>query len=485
MAGLIKSAGGRPRPRLLHIGFGGFARAHTLAVIQAMNENMPPQCPAWGVRVARLHSSIRQLDALEKAGGCYSLVEADHRGAFARRVECILDTIHPLRDGPDALPEAIADPRLSTVTLTVTEKGYALSAEGLNLDAPEVQEDLNRSTWQSLPALLVEGLARRREVNAGGLTLISCDNLSENGRLLSRSVRDFARARGDASLVHWITENVAFPSSMVDRITPALDDAGRALIVKLTGTDDPNGIVTEPYLQWVIEDSFAGPRPPLDLGGAQFVTDIRPFEAMKLRMLNASHTMLAHLGSLAGLTTIDACMAEPLLARAAARLMRIEAAPTLPPLPGIDLDAYAGALLTRFANPRLRHACVQIASDTSQKLPQRLLAPISWHLDNGSVWPLMALAIAGWMAWARGQDEMGRTLPLNDPLAKRIRKAASGPDGDAHVAAMLEIEEIFSSRMAKDPRFFDPIRSAYRSLRERGVRGALADISPVEGRNST
>lgn len=459
-------------PRILHLGFGGFARAHTAAVVDRMNAALPPGAPGWGIVAARLHSGRAALDALDAAGGHYALVEADAEGERLLDIGSVVATLHPARDGAEALPDAIAASGLALVTLTVTEKGYGVADRVLDRTRPEIAADLDGAGWQSVPGLLVEGLARRRAAGRGGITLLSCDNLSENGRLLARAVENMARAR-DPALAEWIARSCAFPSSMVDRITPAPDAASRALIARLKGVEDVNGIVTEPFLQWVIEDCFAAERPPLDLGGATFVDDIRPWEAMKLRMLNASHTMLAHLGGLMGLATIDACMAEPLLRRAACRLMLDEAAPTLA---GADLSVYAAALISRFANPRLGHRCAQIATDTSQKLPPRLLAPVTWHLDHGGDWPVMALAIAGWMAWARGVDESGRPLPLSDPLADAIRAAASGPDGAAHVAAMLSLSAIFPPMLAADPGFAAPVRAAYLSLRQKGVRATLAEI---------
>jgi fructuronate reductase len=459
-------------PRILHLGFGGFARAHTAVAVHRMNAALPAQMPRWGIIAARLHSGRAELDALDAAGGRYALVEADAEADRLEEIASIAATLHPARDGTGALPEVMAAPGLSLVTLTVTEKGYGMAGGALDRTRPEIAADLADGGWRSVPGLLAEGLARRRAAGAGGLTLLSCDNLSENGRSLALAVGEMAGAR-DPDLARWISATCTFPSSMVDRITPAPDAAARALIARLAGHEDPNGIVTEPFLQWVIEDRFAAERPPLDLGGATFADDIRPWEAMKLRMLNASHTMLAHLGGLIGLETIDACMAEPLLVRAARRLMLAEAAPTLPPLPGADLPAYAAALLARFANPRLGHRCAQIATDTSQKLPPRLLAPIAWHLDHGGNWPVMALAIAGWMARARGLDEAGRPLPLNDPLAGDIRTAAAGPDGAAHVRAMLSLAAIFPPALAADPRFVGPVRAAYLALRAGGVRAAL------------
>jgi len=234
-------------------------------------------------------------------------------------------------------------------------------------------------------------------------------------------------------------------------------------------------VICEPFLQWVIEDDFVTDRPPLAEGGALMVSDVRAYEEAKLRMLNGAHSFLALLGRQMGLMTVDACMRDPLLAAALVRFHTTEAAPTLPPAAGIDLAAYGAALRTRFENPRLQHRTEQIASDTSQKLPQRILAPIGWHLDNtGQVPPLMALALASWLVWLTGQDDAGGAMPVNDPAAAPLQAqlAQLSPSADP-VPVMLSWRGIFPEDIARDLRVSGAVSGFFEQLRDTGARATL------------
>lgn len=461
------------KARLLHLGFGAFARAHVLRTLDAGNRATQGD---WGAVVARLSSGRAALDALDAAGGVYHVAEADDAGVTLHRIGCVLGSLHPARDGADALPARIAHPDLAAITLTITEKGYCAAGGTLDTAAPAIRDDLSGAPPRSAIGVLAEGLARRRAAGLGGLTLVSCDNLPENGRLLQTVLTAFARHR-DPGLADWIGAACTFPSSMVDRIVPALDDAGRATLRDAIGRDDPNGIVCEPFRQWVIEDRFAGPRPPLAQGGAQVVDDVRPFEAMKLRMLNGAHSFIAWIGLFSGHATVADAMRDPALAAAVRHLMLNEQAPTLPPLPGIDLPAYAEALLARFRNGRLRHATAQIATDSSQKVAQRILAPVAWHLDRGTAWPALALALAAWFALLRGQDAAGRPVSFPDPLAQDLHAAAQGPDGAAHVARLLGLRQVVPSGLAARPGFAEAVTGAYLRLRADGPAASLSALS--------
>ena len=353
------------RPRILHLGFGAFGRAHPM---WCLDRGLEAAGGDWGVIAARMHSGADALDALDAADGLYHVAAADGETATLRRIGCVLGTRHPRRDGPDALPDLIASRDLSVVLLTVTEKGYCQTGGQLDTGRDDLRADLETpGAPRTAIGLLAEGLRRRRAAGGGPITLLSCDNIPANGDLLGRLVRDFA-GRIAPDLPDWIDRTASFPNSMVDRITPAMDAAGHALIREATGTDDPNAIVTEPFLQWVIEDRFAGDRPPFAQGGAELVADVTPFEEMKLRMLNGAHTFLAHAGRLAGHETVAQAMSDPVLRAATRALMLREQAPTLD-MPGdVDLAAYADALVARFDNTRLRHRLDQIAQDTSQKV---------------------------------------------------------------------------------------------------------------------
>jgi fructuronate reductase len=407
------------RPRILHIGFGAFGRAHPMWFL---DRGLDAAGGDWGVIASRLNSGAGALDALDAVEGRYHVAAADGEAATVREIGCVVGTCHPRRDGPDALPDLIASEGLDMILLTVTEKGYCQSGGRLDNDRDDIRADLQApKTPGTAIGLLVEGLRRRRAAGGAPMTVLSCDNMPGNGEMLSRVVGDFAR-QTDPELGTWIAENVAFPTSMVDRITPAMDADGAALLREAVGHDDANGIVTEPFLQWVIEDSFAGPRPPFAEGGAELVADVKPFEEMKLRMLNGAHTFLAHAGRLAGHETVAEAVADTVLAEAARRLMLDEQAPTLD-MPGdVNLAAYADALIARFGNTRLRHRLDQIAQDTSQKMPQRLFLPALEKAEAGRDWTVTAHAIASWVAALR-------ELPaVPDPRQEELRAAAQEPD---------------------------------------------------------
>lgn len=459
------------KPRVLHIGFGAFSRAHTL---RYLDDALDKSDGDFGAVVARLNSGADELSALDAQDHEYLVVEADDDEIRARRIGCVVGTINPGRDGVDALPDLIGSKDLCLVTLTITEKGYCLRNGKLDAEAPAISADLeNAQTPRSAIGVLVEGLRRRRAAGAGGITLMACDNLPENGTALREAVMDYARLL-DSALADWIGENVSFPSTMVDRIVPALDEAGKALIAEASGSDATIGIVCEPFRQWVIEHNFAGERPDFAAAGAMLVDDVRPYEEMKLRMLNGSHSFLAYLGALAGHETISDCMGDEVFRKAARLLMMQEQAPTLSVPGDVDLDAYADALIARFSNSRLGHRTQQIATDGSQKLPQRLLAPIASHLERGEPWALSALGVAGWMAYLGGKCETGEALKLSDPLAERLREIASSNEGDDRVEALLKLDAIFPPALVGNEAFVAGIKASYRAITEQSVRGAIA-----------
>ena len=464
------------RPRWLHIGFGAFARAHPLFVLdRGLRADASGQ---WGVVVARLNAGREELEHLALAGGLYHVLEADAQGLRASQIGCVIDTCHPARDGQDALPRIISDAELAVISLTITEKGYCSGPDGLDFDHPAIRADLKHDEApRSAIGVLVQGLAQRRAAGLGGVTLLACDNLAGNGRKLARAVGDFAATR-DPDLAAWIDANCRFPCAMVDRIVPAMTKDSHARVRAHLGQEDRAAVICEPFLQWVIEDDFAAECPPLAEGGALLVADVEPFEEMKLRMLNGAHTLLALLGGLAGLETVDACMADPVFAAAVERFHEDEAAPSLPTLPGIDLAEYGVQLRHRFANPALQHRTAQIASDTSQKLPQRILAPLRWHLaQHGTVPPLCALVLASWLQWLRGTRDDGADLPFNDPQAEDLRsQLASLSHGAELVRAYLSKYQGFGSDLAQDARVAEALGHAFERLHSTGIRHTLLSL---------
>ncbi|SNT73693.1 mannitol dehydrogenase family protein [Paracoccus seriniphilus] len=457
------------RPRILHIGFGAFARAHQLVYL---NEALA-KGGDWGVVACRLNSGQAELDALDAADHLYHVIEADDHGITARQIGAVCATLHPKRDGTDRLLAQIAQPDLAIISLTITEKGYTLRDGHLDLQHPGVAADLAAPEAPSTAiGVIVAGLAQRRAAGLGGLAIMSCDNLPHNGALARRAVMEFARQR-DSGLADWIDSKVTFPSTMIDRIVPALDSDALDLIERATGKRDENSIVAEPFRQWVIEDSFAAGRPAWEEAGAQIVPDVGPYEDMKLRMLNGAHSFLACLGTLSGHRTIADCMNDAGLKRAARRLMVGEQAPTLRPVAGIDLSGYADDLIARFGNSRLHHQTRQIATDSSAKLPQRLIAPAAQHLAADEGCPLTFLGIAAWLRHVRVTVEAGDPLP--DPLERELRQIVQDhADGSEFVAAMLALSQVFPAELANDPRFARPVAAAYAVLSQGNISNAIA-----------
>lgn len=464
----------RVTPGIVHLGVGAFCRAHIAAYVDALLAGDP----SWGIVGASLRRSDTR-DALLPQDFLYTLVERGPDGTTARVIGALLDVLDATRQG-EALLAAMAAPGVRIVSLTVTEKGYCHDpATGrLNPDHPDIRHDLAHPDRPvSAPGFIVRAIALRRARGLPPFTVLSCDNLPANGETTRRVVTDFAALVG-ADLADHIRDAVAFPSSMVDRIVPATTDEDRQAVVALTGRADAWPVVTEPFSQWVIEDRFASGRPPFDAAGAQFVEDVRPYELMKLRMLNGSHSTLAYLGYLAGHATVSDTVADPAFRRLAFGLMTDEVMDTLPPGLG-DLGAYRDALLARFANPTLRHRTWQIAMDGSQKLPQRLLGTIGDRLARGQPFTRAALGVAGWMRYVGGIDEGGAPIDVRDPLAPRLRAISDAAGGrpEAIVDGLLGVREIFGPALAADDRFRAVLTRHLAALTERGAAATVAGLA--------
>lgn len=281
----------------------------------------------------------------------------------------------------------------------------------------------------------------------------------------------------DVKLAQWIEDNVTFPSTMVDRIVPAVTEDTLAKIEQLTGVRDPAGVACEPFRQWVIEDNFVAGRPEWEKAGAELVSDVLPYEEMKLRMLNGSHSFLAYLGYLAGYQHINDCMEDEHYRYAAYGLMLQEQAPTLK-VQGVDLQDYANRLIARYSNPALRHRTWQIAMDGSQKLPQRMLDSVRWHLAHDSKFDLLALGVAGWMRYVGGVDEQGNPIEISDPLLPVIQKAVqSSAEGKARVQSLLAIKAIFGDDLPDNSLFTARVTETYLSLLAHGAKATVAKYS--------
>ena len=440
----------RITPGIVHLGIGAFHRAHQAVVI---DDRLNAGETSWGIIGASLRSPDTR-DALNPQDGLYTLAVRSAAPPQYRLIGSISDVLVAPED-PEALLGRLADPAIRIVSLTVTEKGYCHDpATGtLNEDHPDVRHDLTAALPRSAPGYLVEALARRRKAGLKPFTVLCCDNLPSNGATVKRVLTRFATLR-DPDLGRWLADELACPSTMVDRIVPATTDEDRAQVSQALGLIDAWPVMAEPFWQWVVEDHFPTGRPDLAASGVELVKDVAPFELMKLRLLNGSHSTLAYLGYLSGRETIADAVGRDVLHKVVSRLME-EATVTLKPLPGFDLDAYKASLLDRFANPALRHRTWQIAMDGSQKLPPRLVAISRDRLARGLDVGVAALGIAAWMRYVAGPDEAGQPIDVRDPMADRLKALAAGAGGDpAKLAkALLGVEAIFGADLPADPRF--------------------------------
>jgi fructuronate reductase len=457
---------------MVHLGLGAFHRAHQAVYTeQTLGEAFGP----FGICGVSLRSPAVR-DRLAPQAGLYTVAE---RSAGAERLR-VVGCLKELLVGPEdrwAVPRCLADSRIAVVSLTVTEKGYCHdpTTRALDFEHPDIRHDLEHPDQpRSAVGALVAGLALRRLTGSVPPTVLSCDNLPSNGRTLRAVALAFAARRDDA-LARWIEAEVPFPCTMVDRIVPATTADDVRKIGAQLGLHDAAPVVAEPFRQWVIEDRFAGPRPAWERAGAELVADVAPYEEMKLRLLNGSHSALAYLGYLAGFEHISDVMREPEFVHFMGRMMAEEVAPTLD-VP-TDLAAYQATLVERFANPAIRHRTAQIAMDGSQKLPQRLLGTIRDQLRAGRSIRCLGLAVAGWMRYAWGRDERGRPIEVSDPLAARFVAIAAraGEDAGALASGFLALREVFGDDLPRDQRFIDEVTGWLCALLERGARAAVGE----------
>ncbi|MCR8723764.1 mannitol dehydrogenase family protein [Frigidibacter sp. ROC022] len=469
---LTRQPGQRPGTGIVHLGLGAFFRAHGAIYIA---EAMAAHPGDWGILGVSLKSPGTR-DALQPQGWDYTAVEQGPDGEIPRVVN-VLNGVLVAPEDPGAVLAAMADPAVKIVSLTVTEKGYCHEpATGeLDFDHVDIIHDMEHEMPRSAPGYLVRALAMRRRAGLKPFTVMTCDNLPENGKVVRKVVLSLARVI-DPGLADWIETRGAFPSTMVDRIVPATKPEDIARLAKATGRLDEAPVMHEPFRQWVIEDDFVDGRPDFSAVGVQMVRDVTPYEHMKLRMLNGTHSSLAYLGYLAGHETIADTVADPVFAAYVQHLWQREIIPALTPPPGESLTAYAEALLARYRNPAIRHRTWQIAMDGSQKLPQRLLGTLRENAAAGRDSAGLLLAVAGWMRYVGGVDEKGQPIEVKDPLAARLRAlsdSAETPEGK--VAALLGVTEIFSPDQAAGLK--PGVTAAYRSLLELGSRGAAQKIA--------
>lgn len=470
---------------IVHLGIGAFMRAHMAAATEAAINAGDLR---WGITGVSLRQSDTR-DALQDQDGLYTLTirDADATGTPRQRLQVIGAVLRVLvaPENPQAVLDCIAAPAARIVSLTVTEKGYCHdpATGALRMDHPDIVHDLaHPAAPKSAIGMLVYGLQQRFAAGQGALTLMSLDNLPANGRVLRGAVLRFARAV-DAVLAARIEAECKFPCSMVDRIVPRTTDADRSTVSAALGLEDRWPVLGEPFFDWAVEDTFAADRPDWTVGGARFVPDAEPFERLKLRMVNGTHSSIAYLGAMAGWQTVDKAIGQAPLHAHIEALMRDEIEPTLENLPGLDLVQYRSNLLARYANPALAHRTQQIAMDGSQKLPQRLLGTVRDRLARNLPITRMALGVAAWMHYLRGVDEAGQTYTIDDPHAQALtdlyRRTIGRELNASTVNEMLAYAPVFGD-LAGNATLAHALLRALQSLQAQGVNGTLLAVNRGE-----
>lgn len=457
---------------IVHLGIGAFHRAHqafyTEAVLNQFGGN-------WGIVGSSLRSaSVR--DQLVPQDCLYTLVERSGEGEKLQLIGAVLDTlVGP--ENPAALVAQMADTNIKIVSLTITEKGYCHdpATGNLNLNHPDIIHDLqNLDKPVSAIGFLVAALQQRFNNNQKAFTLLSCDNLPNNGEVLEKVVSQFAE-KVSPEFAQWIKANATFPCTMIDRIVPATTDDDRRDIEARLGLRDEGMVVCEPFSQWVVEDKFADGRPEWDKVGVLLVEDVRVFEKIKLRLLNGAHSTMAYTGYLSGFDYISEVMEQPAFVNLVTTYMAREAGETVSAPAGFDIEAYKQQLRERFSNKALKHRTWQIAMDGSQKLPQRLLETLREQLAGNGHIDILCLGVAAWIRYVSGVDEKGNAIEVSDPLASELRAACDANQGNpaAMVKAVVSIQKVFGTDLIDESRF---IATTTQWLERFYAKGVLASV---------
>lgn len=455
----------------VHIGVGGFHRAHQAVYLDDLLE--VPGEARWGeCGLGVLPGDARMRDALREQDCLYTLVEKNAAGQTARVIGSIADSILAPEDRERAI-EKMADAETRIVSLTITEGGYFLN-EGtgrFDPDHPEIQRDLaNPREPQTSIGYIAAALDKRRRRGMGPFTLMSCDNLQGNGEVVKSVLLGFAGAQ-DPALARWIGEHMTFPNSMVDRITPGTTAEDRKALQDRYGIEDAWPVMTESFLQWVIEDHFCSGRPRWEQVGAEIVSDVAPYELMKIRLLNGSHLAMAYLGALGGYEYVHQVMQDPLYISFIERFMD-EVTPVVPHIPGVSVSDYKKVLVERFANPGIHDQVTRICSEGSAKIPKWLLPSIAELLQKGSSVELLSLVIASWIFYLQqGIDERGEAIEILDARAPELREIAKKLGTDPR--PMLAVHSIFGDALPANEAFVRKVERALQVIAADGAKAAM------------
>ncbi len=461
---------------IVHIGVGNFHRAHQAVYVDRLLAEGAAEWAICGIGLRE--GDARMRDALAAQDGLYTLLTKHPDGTTEGQVIGSITEFILATDDGEAAVARLAHPGTRIVSLTITEGGYNVveTTGDFDFDAPDIQHELaHPDDPRTVYGFLTSALRQRRDAGVGPFTVMSCDNVQHNGDLTRRMLLAFA-GRLDADLAGWIEREVTFPNTMVDRITPVTDPANVRFVEETYGVRDAWPVPCEPFLQWIVEDRFCNGRPDLASVGVTFVDDVGPYEQMKLRLLNAGHSVVGLLGAVHGFDTIDACVADPVFAAFLRRFLDREAAPPLDPVPGVDLGAYQETLVSRFGNPAIRDSVARICSFSSDKVPKFVLPTVRANLASGGSIDHAALVVAAWCVYSDKQaSKTGEPLDIQDPMRDDLHRAARGTADDA--LSFLRLEAVFgdlrqSERFAE--RYADLVRQVYAAADVRECMTALA-----------
>ncbi|KAF2013459.1 hypothetical protein BU24DRAFT_350695 [Aaosphaeria arxii CBS 175.79] len=453
---------------IVHVGVGGFHRAHLAVYVDRLLSKFP-EWSICGVGLTPFDSAMR--DALSPQDYLYTVIERSAGGSTAHVIGSITDYIFA-PGNEEAVIAKMAHADTHIVSMTITESGYYYNENTHELDVtdPNIVLDLaGDGPPKTIYGYLTAALARRFKAGLKPFTVMSCDNMQKNGHISRNMLLAFARLK-DPNMAAWLSENGAFPNSMVDRITPRTVDEDKENLKREFSVEDAWPVVTEPFMQWVLEDNFSDGRPPFEDVAVQVVPtvrDVEQFELMKLRLLNGGHAAMAFLAYLAGFTYVHEVIASPLFAQYINDLMHLEVKPLLPQIPGVDVDDYINTLHSRFSNPTLKDEVSRIALGGSGKMPQFIIPSIAEQIQSRGPIGRLTLCVAAWFRYLNGIDENGKPFKIDDPMADELQALAR--EGGASPNALLGVQNLFGDDLRYDGRFVREITMAMRTLDRRGA----------------
>ncbi|RIJ76173.1 mannitol dehydrogenase family protein [Nakamurella silvestris] len=457
---------------IVHIGVGHFHRSHQAMYLdRLLHTEAGAGWAIWGVSVNSKGADT--AEALLPQDGLYTLTEKDPDGAARSSVIGSIIGFDVAETDGEPVINRLADPATRIISLTITEGGYGIdpvtatfSGKGDPLIEADLADPRSAASWLGL---LVHALRRRRDTGAGPVTLMCCDNIQENGHVAREALTGFTKVVAP-DLLEWIEQNMTFPSSMVDRVTPGTTDEDRAYLADTFGLTDAWPVTCEPFTQWVLEDNFAAGRPALESVGVDVVADVEPYELMKLRLANGTHQALCYLGHLLGYEYVHEAIADPGINSMLLRYIDEEAVPTLRPIPGVDLNGWGRTVLERFGNPQIKDKLTRICEDTSDRIPKFVLPGVRDQLAAGRPVSVCAAIVAAWARYAEGTDEQGNPIDVRDPRREQLMAAAQAES--ATPGSFLGLTEIFGD-LAQRPEFAEPYLAALDTLRHDGARALL------------